>query len=131
MTETAPFTSAGTSSREAPADAVLDALDLLLGVARENIVAWVGVMERVEQIREQRIGGVPYSAMEVHSSTPPIIDTVSRAQERLTQAAAQFRRALARELASEGMSYSDIARVFGVTRQRVGNLMRGDESPPA
>jgi DNA invertase Pin-like site-specific DNA recombinase len=104
------------------------ALDQLLAVARENIVAWVGVMERVEQIREQRRAGTPYTKMDVNPATPPIIDAVSRNQERLTQAAAVFRRSLARELVAEGMSYAEVARVFGVTRQRVGNLLRGDDA---
>ena len=100
------------------------ALDELVTVARENIVAWVGVMERVEQIREQRRGGLRYTEMPGPTHGPSIIDAVSRNQERLTAVAARFRRALARALVGEGLSYAEIARLFGVTRQRVGNLLR-------
>lgn len=111
----------------APRDEVLGALDELLAVARENIVAWVAVMERVEQIRENRRSGLNYRDMQLSHSGPSVIDAVSSNQERLTLAAAYFRRALARALVAEGLSYAEIARAFGVTRQRVGNLLRGDE----
>ena len=119
MTVTSPLS-------ETDSDSVLDALEGLLAAARENIVAWVGVMERVESIREQRRLGVPYSEMRIGTTTPPIIDAVSRNQERLGSAAAALRRSLAHALAAEGMSHADIARVFGVSRQRVGMLLRNE-----
>ena len=95
-----------------------------MAAARDNIVSWVGVMERVEAIREQRRLGVPYTSMKIEGTTPPIIDTVARNQERLGAAAATLRRVLAHALAAEGMSHADIARAFGVSRQRVGMLLR-------
>lgn len=121
MTVTSPL-----SETDSDPDPVLDALEGLLAAARENIVAWVGVMERVESIREQRRLGVPYSEMRIGTTTPPIIDAVSRNQERLGSAAAALRRSLAHALAAEGMSHADIARVFGVSRQRVGMLLRNE-----
>jgi len=104
-------------------------MDGILAAARENIVAWVGVMERVEAIREQRRLGVAYTDMEIVSTTPPIIDTVARNQERLGIAAAALRRALAHTLFNEGMSHADIGRLFGVSRQRVGMLLRNEAEP--
>lgn len=97
-----------------------------MAAARENIVSWVGVMERVEAIREQRRLGVPYTSMQVDSKAPPIIDTVARNQERLGVAAATLRRSLAHALFAEGMSHADIGRIFGVSRQRVGMLLRNE-----
>ena len=108
-------------------DEVLTRLDELMTVARENIIAWVAVMERVEQIREHRRAGLSYRDMQLNTSGPSVIDAVSSNQERLTLAAAHFRRALARALVREGLSYAEVARLFGVTRQRVGNLLRGDD----
>lgn len=119
--------SAPSSVRES--DPVLDALDGILAAARENIVSWVGVMERVEAIREQRRQGIAYTQMQIMSTTPPIIDTVSRNQERLGAAAATLRRALAHTLFAEGMSHADIGRIFGVSRQRVGMLLRNEAEP--
>ena len=100
-----------------------------MAVARQNIISWVGVMERVESVREQRRQGVPYIDMQVDSETPPILDTVARNQERLGAAAATLRRSIARMLADEGMSHADIARMFGVSRQRVGMLLRNEPEP--
>jgi predicted XRE-type DNA-binding protein len=111
-------------------DAVLDALDGILAAARDNIVSWVGVMERVEAIREQRRQGIAYTEMQIASTTPPIIDTVARNQERLGSAAAALRRAVAHALVDEGMSHADIARLFGVSRQRVGMLLRNEADAP-
>jgi predicted XRE-type DNA-binding protein len=105
-------------------DAVLVALDHLVAAARANIVAWVGIMERVEKIREQRRLGLAYTQMSVTADSPPIIDVVASNQERLTVAAAHFRRALAHQLADEGWSTAEIARTFGVTRQRVSALLK-------
>jgi AraC-like DNA-binding protein len=113
-------------------DEVLAALDDLVAAARANIVSWIGVMERAEEIRRQIHLGVPYGEMEVDSATPPIIDAVARNQERLTAVAARFRRALAGELAAEGWSAAEIAKAFGVSRQRVANLLKADgASAPA
>jgi len=118
-----------TPSAAVGTDPVLDAIDGLLAAARENIVAWVGVMERAESIREQRRLGVQYTEMRIASTTPPLIDAVSRNQERLGTAAAALRRSLAHTLAAEGMSHADIARAFGVSRQRVGMLLRNESEP--
>jgi len=127
---TAPSTaSSADPSAESVSDPVLDALDGVLFAARENIVAWVGVMERVEAIREQRRRGVPYTSMEIGSTAPHIMDTVARNQERLGAAAATLRRSLAHTLFAEGMSHADIGRIFGVSRQRVGMLLRNEPEP--
>lgn len=119
--------SGSSSLRES--DPVLEALDGILAAARENIVSWVGVMERVEAIREQRRLGIAYTEMKIEGTTPPIIDTVARNQERLGVAAAALRRAAAHAMAAEGMSHADIARAFGVSRQRVGMLLRNEPEP--
>lgn len=121
--------SAPTPSPSHGSDAVLEAIDGLLAAARENIVAWVGVMERAEAIREQRRLGVPYTEMRITSETPPLIDAVSRNQERLGTAAAALRRAVAHMLFDAGMSHADIGRIFGVSRQRVGMLLRNEAEP--
>ena len=103
-------------------DPILDALLELVAVGRANISAWIGVMNRVEEVRELRRQGVPYSEMELRTGES-IIAAISDNQERLTSAAAKFRRASARQLREEGMAVADIARSFGVSRQRVAALL--------
>ena len=105
-------------------DAVLSALDGLMSAARANVVAWMNVMERIEDVRAQRLRGLPYTEMSSPPDVPRIIDVVSSNQERLNAAAAQFRRVLAQELIAEGWSSAEVARAFGVSRQRVGVLLR-------
>lgn len=105
---------------------MLDALDELLAVGRANILDWVGVMTRVEQVRALRSQSIPYKDM-ARTDGLSIIAAVTANQERLTAAAARFRRATARELHDGGMSAAEVARVFGVSRQRIGALLQDGE----
>lgn len=117
----------------AAADEVLAALDELVRVGRANIAAWVSVMERVEQVHEYRSQGMGYLEMpQADNGATTIIDAVSANQERLTSAAAHFRRALAHQLQAEGLSIAAVARAFGVSRQRVASLLaeEGQPAPP-
>jgi len=114
---------------QSDADPVLHALDELVAAARANVSEWEHVISRAERIKELRAGGHPYRAMRIEDDGPTIIDVVSRNQSRLTDAAAAFRRAIARELVAEGMSRAEIARLFGVSRQRVGMLVSGGAGP--
>jgi hypothetical protein len=104
-------------------DPVLDALEELVSAARANIAEWSGVLERAAVVRDLRLQGRRYADMEIDTPGPSIMDTVSRNQERLTAAGARWRRTLAAALAAEGMSHSDIARAFRVSRQRVASLL--------
>jgi len=103
-------------------DPVLQALEDVV------VVTWMGVMERADAVRELRRQGVAYRDMQVDAGVP-MIDAISGAQERLNAAAARFRRATARELHAEGMTAAEIARIFGVSRQRVSNLLDEDSEP--
>lgn len=103
-------------------DPVLDALDELLTAGRENVTAWMKIMARVEDVRDLRRRGTAYRDMGIADGIP-IIDAISSNQERLTAAAARFRRAAAHQLVAEGMTPAEIARVFGVSRQRVSVLL--------
>lgn len=109
-------------------DPVLAALEDVVVAARANVVTWMGVMGRVDAVREMRRQGIRYRDMQIDPDFS-IIDAISGAQERLNAAAARFRRATAKELQAEGMTAAEIARAFGVSRQRVSNLL--DEEPDA
>lgn len=106
---------------DAAADPLLAALDQLVRVGRSSLVGWVEVMTLIEQIREQRTRGINND--EYPDNIEALISAVARLQLELTTAAAQLRRAAAQQLRSEGMSTTDIARTFGVTRQRVAHLL--------
>lgn len=110
-------------------DAVLAALDDLVAVGRSNIVAWIGVMSRVDEVRALRSSGTAYKDMTL-SDGVSIAEAIATNQEKLTAAAAKFRRATARQLHNEGMTPSAIARAFGVTRQRVAALLTDEPQEP-
>lgn len=103
----------------------MDALEELVAVGRANIVAWVGVMTRVDEVRAMRIQGIAYTDMSLTEGIS-IIGAIGENQERLTAAAARFRRAAVKQLHDEGMGAAAIARAFGVTRQRVAVLLADD-----
>lgn len=96
-------------------------MDDLVAAGRENVTAWMGIMARVDAVRELRRQGVPYNEMSIEGV--PIIDAIGAAQDRLTTAAARFRRASARELHDAGLSLAEIGRLFGVSRQRISSLL--------
>ena len=60
------------------ADPVLAALDCLVAAGRENVSAWMGIMARVDAVREMRRQGVAYTEMSIPEGVP-IIDAVSAA----------------------------------------------------
>ena len=107
-------------------DRLLEALDMLVAAGDANVEAWSALKERVEAIRGQRQRGVMYSQMTLPEGLP-VIEAVTANQERLAVAAAHVRRTIARELQTEGWSASAIARTFGVTRQRVAELLKPNE----
>ena len=107
-------------------DPVLAALDELVAAGRQNVIDWMALMTRVDQVREARRRDIDYIEMQLPGVS--VIDTVTANQERLATAAARFRRVLARELHRNGQSPATIARNFGVTRQRIAALLT-DTSP--
>lgn len=111
-------------------DEVLRSLDELMACARENMSMWLAVMERVERTRQLRATGMRYRDMGAlqASTTPTVIEAVTTNQDRLNRAAAAFRRATAQQLLSEGVPQAEIARMFGVTRQRVAAIIDSAQS---
>ena len=103
-------------------DPVLEALEDVVAAARANVVTWMGVMARADVVRDLRRQGIAYRDMQVDGGVP-IIESIGEAQERLNAAASRFRRTTIRELHAEGMTAAEIARIFGVSRQRVSSLL--------
>jgi glycine cleavage system regulatory protein len=62
---------------------------------------------------------------------PLIITRMTELLDRLSDAAAEVRRAEAHQLRAEGLSHERIAQLFGVTRQRAAALLAPPPSPEA
>ena len=105
-------------------DPVLAALDDLV-VALEAGAADTKVMlRRAQAWRRARDKGLAYRDVVTAEARPLIVELLRDTQDRLTVAGSRFRRAEARALRDEGLTLDDIARLFGVTRQRVIALLR-------
>ena len=82
-------------------------------------------MTRVDEVRALRSQGIAYTDMSL-AERVAIIEAIGANQERLTAAAARFRRVAVRQLHDAGMAPAAIARAFGVSRQRVAALLSDD-----
>lgn len=105
-------------------DAVLAALDDLVAALKENDAAIRVMLKRAEAVRRARAKGLPYRDIVRTEERPLIVELLSGNQERLATAGSRFRRAEAAALRAEGLTLDEIARLFGVTRQRVIALLK-------
>jgi hypothetical protein len=105
-------------------DEVLEALDALVAVLDQNIQRAGRALERAEEIRRRREAGLRYSEIAREEERPLIVELASMNHQALNEAGSKFRQAQARALHREGLSMDAIAKLFGVTRQRVSALLR-------
>ncbi len=106
---------------------VIRALDDLVAVLEQDIAAYEKVKRRAEEMKRRRLEGSSYRDIVENAQHPLIVETISTAMARLAEAGSRFRRSEARALYAEGMTQEEIARLFGVTRQRISALLRGSD----
>jgi hypothetical protein len=102
----------------------MTALDALERVLLANERRSVAMRERIARIRAQRAQGLGYRAIVASEDAPLVVELLTASAQELDRAGAAVRRNQARELHREGMSMDQIARHYGVTRQRVSALLR-------
>lgn len=102
-------------------DAALEALRLALERAEERLRE---ARVRAEMLQAQRADGHDYVDIVAREERPLLVELLTEALSELSSAGASFRRAEAWVLHTGGMSQDEIAQRFGVTRQRVGALLR-------
>ena len=115
------------------ADPVTEALENLIAVVRQNREDGRVVIERAEALLEARRTGRPWAELVPEEPRPQIVELLAAKLERLAGGSSRFRRAQAKALHDEGLTMEQIARLFGVTRQRVSALLKerpGDPPPP-
>lgn len=105
-------------------DEVLAALDGLVAALETNTVQIARILDRAEALRRARLAGGAYRDIVTAEHRPLIVEMLRSNLDRLLTAGSRFRRAEATALRAEGMTYDDIAALFGVTRQRVIALVR-------
>ena len=110
-------------------DPVLDALRNLRRVLDESLERNRAAYERAKQLESMRDEGLHYRDIVQMESRPLIVEILTVQLKAVAEASSLFRKAEARALYSEGLTMTEIASLFGVTRQRVAALIDrpGDE----
>ena len=85
------------------------------------------VRVRAAFLQAERAKGRPYADLVDEEEKPLVVELLTAVLDELSSAGAAFRRAEARVLHEDGMSQESIARLFGVTRQRVGVLLQNSQ----
>jgi Homeodomain-like domain len=105
-------------------DDVLKALKELEGVLRENAESERLLSKRIAEVRQARENGREWKAILGDEDEPGTVQLVSTILRRQSEASGYLRRSLVVALRAEGQSIPSIAHLFGVTHQRVSNLLR-------
>lgn len=96
----------------------------------ENIERAQRMKQRIAELQEAYATGRPIKEIVPHEETPLIVELLTQSAEALHTYGSRVRRAEARVLHREGMTMDQIARLFGVTRQRVSALLREAPGEP-
>jgi hypothetical protein len=105
-------------------DEVLKALDELEAALRENAESERLLGQRIADVRAARESGQEWKAILGDEDEPGTVQLVSAILRRQSEASGYLRRSLVVALRAEGQSIPSIAHLFGVTHQRVSNLLR-------
>lgn len=105
-------------------DAFLQALTALEEVIADNERRATLIKKRMARIRRARARGLLYSDTVANEDGPLIVQLITESSTALDTCGASVRRAEALALHREGMTMDQIAKRFGVTRQRVSALLR-------
>ncbi len=105
-------------------DEVLKALNELDAVLKENAERERVLFQRIAEVRLARENGQEWKAILADEDEPSTVQLVSTILRRQSEASGYLRRSLVVALRAEGQSIPSIAHLFGVTHQRVSNLLR-------
>ena len=105
-------------------DEVLNALNELESALRENAESERLLFQRIAEVRLARENGKDWKSILAAEDDPGTVQLVSSVLRRQSEASGYLRRSLVVALRAEGQSIPSIANLFGVTHQRVSNLLR-------
>jgi hypothetical protein len=108
-------------------DAFLEALGALEEVLADNGKRASLIKKRIAQLRRLRARDVSYTELVASEDGPLIVHLLTESSTALDSCGANVRRAEARALYAEGLTMEQIAKSFGVTRQRVSALLRSPQ----
>lgn len=111
-------------SGEKTGDPVLSALRTLATTLEENAAEEELLARRIRDISAKREAGQDWLELLRAEEDPGTVHLLSSVLARLSAASGGVRRALVVSLREEGATIPVIANLFGVTHQRVSNLLR-------
>lgn len=109
---------------EADRDAFMAALDDLDRALDQSMEMAGRMKSRIREIRAVRSEGRSLREIVPYENTPLIVQLLTESTNLLHSYGNRVRRTEARALHREGMTMDEIAKLFGVTRQRVSALLR-------
>lgn len=111
-------------------DPLLRALDDLVRTAEEVDQAVDRLTQRAQEMTAARQQGHRWRDIVDAEERPLIAEMLTDTIQHFEAAGTRFRAAKARTLHDEGMPMEQIARLFGVSRQRISVLLRGAHERP-
>ena len=111
-------------------DEFLEALTALEEVLADNGRRAGLIRKRIAQLRRLRARDVSYTELVTSEDGPLIVQLLTESSMALDSCGANVRRAEAKALYAEGLTMEQIAKSFGVTRQRVSALLRKGPKGP-
>lgn len=106
------------------ADPTLRALDALAEALEQISQDQEVLAKKIDSLRQARSKGLSWQDILGEEDAPGSMQVVSRMLACLSKASGALRKELVEELREEGATIPAIARLFGVTHQRVSNLLR-------
>jgi hypothetical protein len=105
-------------------DPVDEALEVVLEAVAQSQRRMALIGTRAGEIRRRRAQGQGYAVIVALEDRPFVVELLSDTIVLLHDASGPFRRAEAGALHAEGVTMDRIASLFGVTRQRVSEILR-------
>lgn len=102
----------------------MEALDDLDRGLDQAVAMTRRMKQRIEELREAHAEGRRLREIVPEEQTPLIVQLITESTNILHTYGNRVRRTEARALHREGMTMDEIAKLFGVTRQRVSALLR-------
>jgi predicted XRE-type DNA-binding protein len=113
-----------TVSPETEQDPVLNAIMGLSDIATASANDLAALQSELEDMKRHRVQGLTCRHLLSSADSPNVLSTLGAIATNLGRASGSFRRALALGLRREGMQVTEVANLFGVSRQRVSALIR-------
>jgi DNA invertase Pin-like site-specific DNA recombinase len=113
---------------ETPSDTGQDelraSLDAVVDAAETNAKVSRLIVRKARAVARQLAGGRPHREAIEAGGRPLLVELLRGNLDRLYRSGSRLRRAEATALRDEGMTTQQIARLLGVSRQRVSRLLR-------